>query len=339
VGEPPFSGHRDTAPASRPRYSRRPDYDDPFRAMRVSDFMSEATDGRWSLARFTVTERAAFIDQLKTEVNNENWLGRHTPPGDYIGLYRYDPDDAFEEVEVGGQVVRVRSRSDWVPVMSDTPDELRDHGPAIEAATGRVLIHGLGLGCILSAFLAKPDVTHIDVVEVEESVIKLVAPYYAHDPRVHIHHDSCVDKVWPRGTRWNFVWHDIWTHIASYNLSDDSLAEHGISYATLHRKFGRRCDIQMSWAFDMAKLSREHERRIKEREIRWAHEFTAADPERRFKMFVAKDAEMLHADVDPEAWGRYLEIADPERLEMIRRACEEFDAARLDTWLKEYVNA
>jgi hypothetical protein len=47
-------------------------------------------------------------------------------------------------------------------MMSDTPDEANDHAQVVAALWnlgGDVLIHGLGLGCVLSCALASPPLT------------------------------------------------------------------------------------------------------------------------------------------------------------------------------------
>ena len=152
------------------------------------------------------------------------------PPGDYMTL-------------------RVFYEEGWEAVMTDTPAEFEDHADLFAHAHGRVLLHGLGLGCAVSALLADPAIEHIDVVDANADVIALIAPYYEGYP-VTIHHASCVDKVWPEGTRWNYVWHDIWTYVDANNLDDDT-AEHGISYGRLAQMFADRADRQGAWAFDL----------------------------------------------------------------------------------------
>jgi hypothetical protein len=153
-----------------------------------------------------------------------------TPPGEYACLRVLNPDG-------------------WAPVMTDTPVEYEDHADLFEHAHGRVLLHGLGLGCALSALLADPAVEHVDVVDANADVIAIVGPYFRGYP-VTIHHASCVDKVWPDDARWNYVWHDIWTHVSEDNL-DDATAEHGISYLRLAQLFADRADRQGAWAFDL----------------------------------------------------------------------------------------
>jgi hypothetical protein len=125
-------------------------------------------------------------------------------------------------------------------VMSDTPDERRDHNyPVMEAwqRGGRVLLHGLGIGMVLNAILAGEKVEHVDVVEIDQQVIDLVMPSFT-DERITIHHDDCLTKRWPPGSRWQVVWHDIWDHLIEDNLP---------TMHRLHRSFGRRADWQGSW--------------------------------------------------------------------------------------------
>jgi hypothetical protein len=161
--------------------------------------------------------------------------------------------------------------------MSDSKDEFNDHLPAIEQASGRVLVHGLGLGCYLASILSKPEVTHVDVVEKNADVLSLITPYFSascpkcgttarhatthtgicgeemtvstlcggllvQNPRITFHHADAYKKQWPKGTRWNFVWHDIWPTICSDDLEN---------HAKLNRKFGHRADVQGAWAHDM----------------------------------------------------------------------------------------
>lgn len=128
-------------------------------------------------------------------------------------------------------------------VMSDTPAEIRDHRDILyqfryATSDTRILIHGLGLGMILGAALRNPNIVEVDVVEIAPEVIKLVGPTYTSDPRLTIHEGDAFTYQWPKGRRWNIVWHDIWN-----NLCIDNLEE----MARLHRRFGRRCDWQGSW--------------------------------------------------------------------------------------------
>lgn len=134
-------------------------------------------------------------------------------------------------------------------VMSDTPDEIRDLSPILSRGKGRVLVNGLGLGCVLRGLLAKEEVEHIDVLEVSPELIELMGPYFADDDRVTIHEGDCFTFRWPAGTRWDCVWHDVWDDLCMENLTEGGQPQPG-SYEKLHRKYGRRCDWQGSWGYD-----------------------------------------------------------------------------------------
>jgi hypothetical protein len=125
--------------------------------------------------------------------------------------------------------------------MSDSIDEFIDHLPAIEQASGRVLVHGLGLGCYLSAILSKKEVEHVDVVEINKDILGLIEPYFhvaKRRGRVTFHNDDAFKKQWPKNTQWDFAWHDIWPTICA-----DDLSQH----AALKRKFARRTAVQECW--------------------------------------------------------------------------------------------
>ncbi len=123
-------------------------------------------------------------------------------------------------------------------VMSDTPAEKNDHYIAYYKAKGHCLVNGLGIGMFIKNLLAKDDVTKVTVVEISQDLIDLIAPHYQ-DPRLTIICADALDYQPPKGERYGMVWHDIWDNICADNLED---------MKKLHRKYGRRCDWQGSWA-------------------------------------------------------------------------------------------
>jgi hypothetical protein len=96
-------------------------------------------------------------------------------------------------------------------VMEDTPRELRKHLPILLNARGRVLVTGLGLGCVVRGLLERPDVHRIDVVEISDDVLRLVGGEFEGNPRVALHRGDAETIRWPAGTRWDFAWHDLWS--------------------------------------------------------------------------------------------------------------------------------
>ncbi len=173
----------------------------------------EGKSGEWKVEKFTVTEN---------DMRGISYAlhGRPVPAGTYTRLMR---DGA------------------WDPMMSDTPAEILDHLDFIYEAKGRCLLNGLGLGVVLKALLAKPEVTQVDVVEIEQDVIKLVAPSY-NDPRVHIYNADAYTIVWDKTDRWTVAWHDIWANLCSDNLEE---------MTRLHRKYGHKVEWQGSWGKDL----------------------------------------------------------------------------------------
>ena len=95
-------------------------------------------------------------------------------------------------------------------VMEDTPFELRTHLQFALQAHGRVLITGLGLGCIARGVLANPAVTDVTVVERSPDVLKLVRPYMPTERLTIIEADAI---RWTKRNRIPFdcAWHDLWT--------------------------------------------------------------------------------------------------------------------------------
>lgn len=125
-------------------------------------------------------------------------------------------------------------------MMSSTQMERRTNWWIIHNAKGRVLINGLGLGCVLSSILTNPEVTEVWVVEKEKAVIDLVWPHFK-DDRLKLIHADALEYRPPKGIRFDVVWHDIWPTVSEDNRKD---------MKRLHRRYGRICDMQASWSRD-----------------------------------------------------------------------------------------
>lgn len=170
----------------------------------------EGVSGDWAVERFAVTPEDAARQRVRSIFS-----GRHTPVGSYTKLTR-----------------------NGLIIMSDTPDEMRDHISFRHAARGHVLVNGLGLGMVIEMVIGQ--VQRITVVEKSEDVISLVAPHYLakYPDKVEIIHADAYEFGLPKGIRFNAVWHDIWDNMCSDNLPE---------MTRLHRKYGRRADWQGSW--------------------------------------------------------------------------------------------
>lgn len=175
----------------------------------------EGRRGNVEIRRITASRKDADFNKLRAAISSE--CGRGVPEGTYTQLLR------------NGEL--------W---MSDTPDEISDHMHFIGRARGKVLIHGLGIGVCLAPVLSKDEVNSVTVVEIDPDVIALVASTYLErfGERLKIIQADALTQPWPKGERWDTVWHDIWPTICEDNLE---------TMARLHRRFGRRCDWQGSW--------------------------------------------------------------------------------------------
>lgn len=183
----------------------------------------EGSQGNFAVKRFSVSEGDFKMNVL---INAMHGSSRYVPPGTYTKL-----------AQVSG----------WRDtIMSDTPDEIRDHYEPIRRAVGRCLVNGLGLGVVANGMLMNPEVEKVTCIEISQDVINLVAPHWKArwGNRFEV---ICADALeWkpPKGSVFDVVWHDIWVGICSDNLKD---------MATLHRRYGKRCGWQGSWAKALCK--------------------------------------------------------------------------------------
>lgn len=181
----------------------------------------EGVSGNWEVSKFEVIKNA--IGGISYALH-----GRPVPPGTYTRLMK---KGAFD------------------PMMSDTPAEIGDLLDFIHRAKGECLLNGLGLGVVLKAILAKPEVTHVDIVELEQDVINLVWPTYRDGNRVTLHHADAFTIQWPKEKRWDCAWHDIWPSLCTDNLPE---------IARLKHKYARKVKYQAAWVED---LLRDYRRR------------------------------------------------------------------------------
>jgi hypothetical protein len=209
--------------------------------LRASDVLTkvdvpEGAVGSAKIERFEITEsdvRLALFQDSRAR----------TDPGTYTKLV------------VGGEL--------W---MSDTQAERRDHYEPVRRALeldhseGRVLITGLGIGMVVQAMLHVPQITHVDVVEMNPDVIDLAAPHYSEmaaklGKTFDVHHgDAHARKVlFPAGTTWDLAWHDIWLNICTDNLE---------SMGKLARTYTRFVGWQGFWAKEECRYQRDRERRM-----------------------------------------------------------------------------
>jgi hypothetical protein len=187
--------------------------------------------GLWAIEHFTVSPDTRLQPYYMV-------YGHDCPPGTYTSLVRYEDgppeigDTMDRSLYIGGH-----------EVMTDLPGEIEDHREVMEqirARGGRILIHGLGLGLIVRFALAQANVTHVDVVELNQDVIDLVAHHYK-DERLHVHYGDAFTYEWPAEARWTVVWHDIWDNYLLVNLEE---------MERLRQRFAGRAGWQGFWSRD-----------------------------------------------------------------------------------------
>jgi hypothetical protein len=75
------------------------------------------------------------------------------------------------------------------------------------------------------------------VVEINPEVAELVGRHLD-DDRVEIHIGDAYTQKWPRGTKWDLAWHDVWPTVATENLPE---------MRRLIRRYRAHTDWQECW--------------------------------------------------------------------------------------------
>lgn len=166
--------------------------------MRAADFLKAARVPRsikpQRFGMWTIERRKADED-----LGNDRALGAALVGWPDYTILRKITMASLHLEHIGGEVV-----------MEDSRRELAKHLPIWMQARGRVLKTGLGLGCVVRGLLANPAVEHIDVVEIDANIIRVIGAHLADNPRVTIHHADA--ETWDFGDRtWDYAWHDVST--------------------------------------------------------------------------------------------------------------------------------
>ena len=111
-------------------------------------------------------------------------------------------------------------------------------------AHGRVLITGLGLGCVIRGCLANPAVEHIVCIERDPDVLRLVKPHLPAERLTILQADAI---SWARNNlprqRFDCAWHDLWS---DPDAGDPHLA---LSHSELFVRCHEAVQFQGAWAF------------------------------------------------------------------------------------------
>lgn len=126
--------------------------------------------------------------------------------------------------------------------MEDTPFELRTHLGFVMRAYGRVLITGLGLGCVIRGLQQNPKVQEIICIENSPDVLRLVLPHTPADRLTVIEADAL---KWTSQNKDPFdcAWHDLWTN------RDEGEPHLDLWHAQLFMNCKKTAKHQGAWAF------------------------------------------------------------------------------------------
>lgn len=205
---------------------------DILQAMRADSIPSRSA-GLWTVNRIVVDE---WRQRCLTALHGTGDVPGVPPLGTYTHLWCLTENS----------LNRVCREFPGENVMNDFPYELKKHLQFIMAARGRVLVTGLGLGCVVRGLLAAGRVQHVDVVERSAEVISLCADSVA-DPRVTIHKMDARHEL-PPG-RYDFAWHDL--------FSADDEPHLQVIHMELFARLSARVAMQGAWA-----MPRRHRRAL-----------------------------------------------------------------------------
>jgi hypothetical protein len=175
----------------------------------------------------------AFIEAGKLPRHLLPW----NPRGNSLNAMIHNGDAFLFDVCIAGLHLVDDEGYGGYTVMDDSDREVSRHLNAVRHAHGKVLKTGLGFGCFVRMCLEKPEVEHVDVVEIDGQIIDHFGSEFAGNPRVKIHHFDAF-KFPIKGRRWDMAWHDI------YCEANDGLQ---VLHSKLIKRYWRHCNLQGAW--------------------------------------------------------------------------------------------
>ncbi|MBK7362834.1 MAG: class I SAM-dependent methyltransferase [Micavibrio sp.] len=146
-------------------------------------------------------------------------------------------------------------------MMSDTPMERNTNRNFIQKANGDVLIFGLGLGLIVFPLLDDAEVKSITIVELYQDLIDIVQPKIeAKDKqnKVKIIQGDCFTYEFPKETKFDTIYFDIWINICGDNYEEQKKLERRFRK---HLNKDNQNKFMDSWMKDHYKRENARERR------------------------------------------------------------------------------
>lgn len=187
-------------------------------AMRA-DSIPAGERGLWSVVKGEITQKKSDESIWMVKAGK---MKEPLPVGHFTWLYCRNMATMMEK---HGEVV-----------MNDFPDELRKHLQFIMRASGKVLVGGLGLGCVVRGLLARGRVESIDVVERSQSVLDLCEASVA-DPRVRIQKRDAINGF-IKGGPWDFAWWDLHSADGEPHLQVSHMQLFGMFHGRVRKQQG-----------------------------------------------------------------------------------------------------
>lgn len=98
----------------------------------------------------------------------------------------------------------------WMNIMDDGDIESKQATAFLTAATGDVLLAGLGLGVVLQPLIDNQNVTSITVIEKYQEVIDLVSPHIVSSKTINIINDDIY--TWTPDKNYDVAWFDSYVY-------------------------------------------------------------------------------------------------------------------------------
>lgn len=147
----------------------------------MSKILEEKETDNFKLEKFTIEKYSPYIG---------------IPTGEYIRLL--DKNKSFDKC-----------------IMSDTPMEHNTNYKLLQRANGDVLIGGLGIGMVLMPLMEMEEVKSITIIEKHQEIIDMVGKQLPLNDKVKIINGDIFNNEFPRGTKFDVIYFDIWNVISS----------------------------------------------------------------------------------------------------------------------------
>jgi len=117
---------------------------------------------------------------------------------DDYALYHIQTRIPVRCLKINGDIVMVDDPLHWIGMQR-----------LAEASSGRVLVGGLGLGIVVRHLVNNQHVSSIEVIELNEDVIKMVSPLLPDDPRIKVIQGNIFEYMMSKD-EYTTVINDIW---------------------------------------------------------------------------------------------------------------------------------